>query len=265
MTPSAPPLANVLLRRVARHGSPEERRLFELHGNAIAGFLARRDGLPQPDAVDVDLAIENGAALGLTHTTRTTVALRRLLRDLDEAPGLALAAEAVIRHRAHGGLGLRVSPASTEYTLYVVDGPANAAATKVAVDMGWKIPQASGTGVIALSSTGTISRYSFSRPVPAGQYTELSILGSACGDLLASEMRRFLRAEDGSWQSRPAGIRVMPFPSHLLNVVLGRFDLRFTCLLHRGGTRAYGIVGNQGERQFLRTSLTTLASRPVPG
>lgn len=268
MLPSPPPerrpsLGSRVLSLIARHGSPEERRLATTHEKALAAFLDHPDTARFGRHGALEIGLENRPVLKFTLNSSSRVSPWLLINDLAERnPILSDTAELVLRHKLRCHAGIKLSVTGAEYEIYPYETPEKLLATRLF--SGFSPDQSSLPAKLyffGYSSNGELSAYADVREVDTSELETAIGFSLPSGGLAISALLHSRRKPDGSWRADKAGIEFKPFPSHMLNAVLAHMSLNFSYLLYRGGTRRYGIIGIHGTRQVFYTTLTPLQTR----
>lgn len=265
MSAPRPLLSTALLELVGRHGSPEERQLVNAWQADLARFLDHPDVQVNSRRVVLDIGLENRMVLKFNLMASEYASPWGMVDRIgDSIPSLAPLAETVLRHQLRCHVGVKAEPDQFEYELYAYETPdkllANGLFSSMQVN-GTKLPAPA--YCYGLSTSGTLSAYANVSDVPAEELEESIGFRLPCDGLKTKALFHSRRQPDGTWRTDKAGIEFLPFPSHMLNAVLTRLDLRFAYLLHRGGNRPYGVIGVKGPRQvFYTTLIPNPAGRP---
>lgn len=251
------PLSKTLINQVLTHGSPEERRLIETHGLALAGFLDHPDIQLHSKRAHLEMVLENRIALSFNMITTPHSASWGLIDQIGAwAPSLRNLSETILRHKLRSHVGIKIRPDLVEYELYVYETQDHLLSTKIFPEIKTKPPGLPGSvHCYGYTSSETLSAYAITPIRDAAGSEETDALQLFCEGIRSTTLFNSKRRPDGTWITNRLGIELIPFPSHILNAVLAQLDLRFSYLLYRGGTRPYGIVGITGSRQALRTNL----------
>lgn len=264
-TPNAPKsIGNELLGLVTRIGSPEERRLVAAHASELIAFLDHPDTRHFIQRRSLDIGLENRLVLKFNLMASTHVSPLGLINEWAERmPVLQPAAEIVFRHKLRCHAGIKLSPAGVSYELYPYETSGHLLARTL---LAGHAPDESGLPAkphcFGFASTGEISAYAELHDVDIAELEQALGFTLPAEGLKANALFNSRLNPNGSWRTDKAGIEFLPFPSYLLNRVIASFNLRFSYLLHRGGTRRYGVIGVHGPRQVLYTTLLPRITKP---
>lgn len=256
-----PTLAERVFALVARYGSPEEQQVVRANDAAIKAFLDHPSVQLASRRTELDLGLENAVVLKFNLIASGKGSPWAMVdRFADWAPSLRETSELVLRHKLHCHVGLKVSRKGVEYELYPTETRDGLLAAHWSLDgrpvnTGLPVPPY----CYGHSSDGTLSAYSRVDDVAALELEEIVGFEIPSSGLKTRALFHSRRDDAGHWHPGKAGIELLPFPSHLLTAVLQHFSLRFAYLLHRGGSRSYGVIGVKGARQVF---YTTLVPRP---
>lgn len=259
----APGLADRVLGMIDQHGSPEERKVLATGRGELKAFLEHPDTLNFTRRGCLDIGLENRPVLKFNLMAKRQASPWGLINEwADRMPQLAAAAETVFRHKLRCHAGIKLSATGVEYEIYPYETSEQVLANGVFSRFQ---PEQSGLPTpphcFGCSSTGELSAYSQTTAVDLAELEEATGFALPASGLKLNAMFNSRLNPDGSWRTDKAGIEFLPFPSYLLNTVLSNFNLRFAYLLHRGGTRRYGVVGVHGTRQVLYTTLLARVPR----
>jgi hypothetical protein len=255
-TAARPKLASVLTDMVMQHGSPEERRLIQRHGDALARFLDHPDAQPNNPHTVLDIGLENAPVLKLNLIAKRHSPWRLIHQMGEEQAQLRSLAETVIRHRLRCHAGIKLTTDAVEYELYAYETPDGLLAREHFPGTGMKacgLPAA--PYCYGYTSTGVLSAYADIPDVAATELEQELGFSLPHQGLKTKALLHSRRNPDGDWQSDKGGLEFLPFPSHMLTAALSRMQPNFSYLLHRGGRRRYGVIGIKGQRQLLYTTL----------
>lgn len=255
-TPPRQKLSSALMEMVLQHGSPEERRLIERHASALTRFLDHPDALPNTPHTLLDIGLENAPVLKLNLIAMRNSAWRLIHQVGEEHPQLQSLAETVIRHRLRCHVGIKLMADTVEYELYAYETAEGLLAGEHFHGSGMEacgLP--SPPYCYGYTSTGMLSAYADIPDIDAAELEHELGFTLPYNGLRAKALLHSRRNANGKWQSDKAGLEFRPFPSHMLTAALGRMQLNFAYLLHRGGRRRYGVIGIKGHRQLLYTTL----------
>ncbi len=250
-------LASAVLGMIDQHGSPEERRLASTNQDALKAFLDHPDCQPRPGSNTLDIGLENRLTLKFNLIANKRRSPWGMIEQIGNySPALRATADEVIRHRIRCHAGIKITPASAEFELYPYETHEGPLASQLGIQADF-----TQTGLPAtpycygLSSDDTLSAYAQLESVSASELEQAVGFPLPAANLKTLALFHSKRSPDGRWTPSKAGIEFLPFPSHLLNNVLTHFQLNFAYLIHRGGFRPYGVIGSQGSRQVLYTTL----------
>lgn len=263
---STPPLARWLLARVEANGTPEELALVDACRPELQHFLNHPDTQRIARKGALEVGLENRQVLKLNLMAGVRYSPWGLIDNLaDHIPRFREIAEYVLRYRIKCHVGLKLTPKGVEYELYPceVDGKPPAAALFERQVPG-RAPLPAPIHCFGYSSSGSLSAYAEVKNVDKAELEALLGFTLPSAGLRINALFNSRLLPDGDWHTEKAGIEFTPFPSHLINTVLEHFELRFACLLHRGGSRKYGIVGVHGGRKVLYTRLFPLRPGHAP-
>lgn len=252
-----PPLGPVLLSLIERHGSPEERRMIRGCSDELLAFFAHPDAIRFAARGSLDIGLENRLVLKFNLLGQAKGSPWSLIHDWAcRMPVFQEIADTVIHHRLRCHAGIRLSAQGIEYELYPYESADQILQNGIFADFH---PEKSGLPLAphcyGFSSTGALSAYAETADIHLAELEQAAGFRLPAQGLKINALFNSRCNPDGNWRTDKAGIEFTPFPSHLLNAVLGNFNLHFAYLLHRGGTRKYGVVGIHGTRQVLYTTM----------
>lgn len=256
-TQTSPLLGAKILALIERHGSPEEKQLADTGRSELTAFLDHPDTLRFARMGLLDIGLENRLVLKLNLMAGRKVSPWGLIHEWAERiPNLRNAAELVFRHKLRCHAGIKLSKAGVEYEIYPYETPdhllqKNLIPHHAAPDNG--LPDQ--PHCYGCSSTGRLSAYAEIRNINADDLEQALGFSLSASGLKTVALFNSRLNPDNSWRTDKAGIEFLPFPSHLLNKTLTHLNLHFSYLLHRGGSRRYGVIGIHGMRQVLYTTL----------
>ncbi len=256
---TGPLLGARVLAMIEKHGSPEEKRLAATGRDELISFLNHPDTLRFARWGLLDIGLENRLVLKLNLMAGRQMSPWGLIHEwAGRLPNLKDAAELVFRHKLRCHAGIKLSQTGIEYEIYPYETPDHLLQKSLfphhsAPDDGLPAqPHCYGC-----SSTGELSAYAEIRNVDADDLENALGFPLSASGLKTVALFNSRLNPDNSWRTDKAGIEFLPFPSHLLNTTLTHFNLHFSYLLHRGGSRRYGVIGAHGMRQVLYTTLFT--------
>lgn len=246
-----------MLALIERHGSPEERRLAEAASAQILAFFQHPDTVRFTRLDALDIGLENRPVLKFNLLGSAKASPWGLINHWSERmPALQEVADEVFRHKLRCHAGIKISGAGVEYELYPYETPDHQLARGIfARHEPWRSGLPLAPHCFGQSSTGELSAYAETPDILIPELEEAAGFKLPAHGLKVNALFNSRLNPDGSWRTDKAGVEFRPFPSHMLNCVLGNFNLNFAYLLHRGGVRKYGVVGVHGSRQVLYTTL----------
>lgn len=252
-----PDLGPQILGVVRQHGSPEERRMVEAAQAELLAFFSHPDTVRFTRLGCLDIGLENQLVLKFNLMGQAKISPWGLINEWSERmPVLQEVADTVLRYKLRCHAGIKLTTRGVEYELYPYETADHQLASGI---FARHAPAKSGLPLAAhcfgCSSTGALSAYAETTGVDVAELEQAAGFKLPAQGLKVNALFNSRLNPDGSWRTDKAGIEFSPFPSYLLNAVLGNFNLRFAYLLHRGGTRKYGVVGVHGPRQVLYTTL----------
>lgn len=246
-----------VLALIERHGSPEERQLITASRDGILAFFRHPDTVRFTRLGALDIGLENRLVLKFNLMGSAKASPWGLINEWSEMmPALGDVADEVFRHRLRCHAGIKISATGIEYELYPYETLDHQLARGIFARYA---PGNSGLPLaphcFGQSSTGALSAYAETTDILVQELEEALGFQLPAHGLKINALFNSRLQPDGSWKTDKAGIEFRPFPSHMLNCVLGNLNLHFAYLLHRGGVRKYGVVGVHGSRQVLYTTL----------
>ncbi len=257
-------LAAWILGRIDAHGTLGEQLLIVgAVREELRRFLDHPDTLRFARLNSLEVGLENQPVLKFNLMATHRMSPWGLINEWTERiPLLREVGEHVLRHKLKCHAGLKLTEQGVEYELY----PCEVAGKPPAADlfaryMPGRAELPAPIHCFGYSSTGSLSAYAEVRDVEKSELEEAIGFPLPASGLQVNALFNSRLLASGKWRTEKGGIEFTPFPSHMLNAVLEHFNLYFSCLLHRGGARQYGIVGMHGQRKVLYTRLFPLPPR----
>lgn len=247
-----------------QHGSPEERQLLRRHQESLRTFLDHPDVRPANPGIKLEIGLENSLVLKFTALARRTSPFGLIHQIGEHHPSMQRLAETIIQHKLHCHAGIKLTPEQLEHEFYVYDSDTGVLQSEGFVDEQWGncgLPQP--PLFFGHSSTGTISAYAAIAATDSVELEQEMGLKLPSAGLKIKTLLHSRRMPNGEWKADKAGLEITPFPSHTLNAALGNMRLNFSYLIHRGGSRHYGVIGMKGHRQVFYTALLPKSPKKI--
>lgn len=259
------PLGLQILAMVDRYGSPEEKKLVSRHQTTICRFLEHPDVVTRAARrIQLDIGIENRPVLKFNLIAGRYGSPLSLIDDFANwSPELRVVSETVIQHKLHCHAGIKLTPSQVEYELYPYENSDELLKRTLFSKINFEETGLPTTPYCyGYSSLGQLSAYAEIENVAITELENALAMQLPVAGLKNRALFHSRYMQNGLWKPDKGGIEFLPFPSHLLNLVLNQLDLNFSYLLHRGGNRSYGVVGLKDNRHVLYTTLLPRMTPP---